>query len=130
MSYTIEVDDFFKVIRYTHKGLIERIELREVWEKLLQLQEFISGGYGLLSDYRGSVFNFKLEETGIIDEFLNSLENILRGKKQSVIVDNPHATVISMIFQNKLFDTIGFRVKVFSTEKAAISWLVNPLLLI
>ena len=129
MSYSIEVDDFLKLIRYTHTGLIERIELREVWEKLLQLQEFLSGGYGLLSDYRGSVFNFKLSETGIIDEFFNSLEGKLRGKKQSVIVDNPHATVISMVFQNKLFDTIGFRVKVFLTENAAISWLANPLLL-
>ena len=125
MNYTLTVDSELKIIRHRHSGLIERKELGEVWQQLLSMKEFTELEYNLLSDYRNAKFNFSVEDTPAISTFLNSLSHILKGKREVVIVDDPHATAIAILFENELLQTIGFEVKVFSTESAALKWLIS-----
>ncbi len=125
MSYSIEVNDEMKIIFYKHSGLIEKRELGEVWEELLGIKEFSEGGYNLHSDYRNGKLNLIDSDTEFISDFLNSVKHILKGKKESVLVADISSTAIAMLFEHDLHSSIGFDVKVFSTEKAALDFLLK-----
>ena len=125
MNYSIETDTVRRLVVYTHTGVIESTDIAEVWRIILTKPEFTESDYDLLTDYRNSSFNFSLDKIDKISDFLNSLKHILSGKKQAVITDNPHNTAISVFFENETYETIGFRVKVFSSYEAAITWLVR-----
>jgi hypothetical protein len=81
--------------------------------------------YNLLSDYKACKFEIKLSQLSGIIEFLRAIENIVKGKKQALIVDNPYSVATSILFKNKVYKEIGFNVKVFSTEPAALKWLID-----
>lgn len=121
--YNLATDKNLKIIRYTHSGLISRKELGAAWTEILQKDEFTKSGYNLLSDYRNADFDFTVDETDVIWDFLESIKHILNGKRESVITDKPFTTAISMLFEKKLYSKMGFNIKIFSTEHAALHWL-------
>jgi len=121
--YNLETDKNLKIIRYTHSGLISRKELGTAWTEILQKDEFTKSGYNLLSDYRNADFDFTVDETDVIWDFLESIKHILNGKRESVITDKPFTTAISMLFEKQLYSKMGFNIKIFSTEQAALHWL-------
>ncbi len=125
MSYSIEVNDELKIIFYKHSGLIERRDLGEVWKELLGIKEFSEGGYNLYSDYRNGKLNLIDSDMEVISDFLNSINHILKGKKESVLVADNSSTAIALLYENDLLSEIGFDVKVFSTEKAALNFLLK-----
>lgn len=126
MNYTIKVDHDLKIIRYSHSGLIERKEeIGKAWEELLSLKEFTDLNYNLLSDYRNSALNLPIEDIDLICDFLYSIKHILKGKKQSLILEDPKSTAMSLLFESEIYNKIDFKVKVFSTKEGAISWLVK-----
>ncbi len=124
MNYSIKLDHEKKYIHYSHKGIIERKEIGEVWTQLLNMEEFTLGKYNLLSDYRGAQFNFTITETDVIEHFLESIKTVLHGKRNAVIVDKPQETAIAALFEYKTCNDIHFFVKTFSTEEAAIRFLI------
>lgn len=124
MSYLIKLNHENKYVHYSHTGIIERKEIGEVWEKLLDMDEFTQNKYNLLSDYRGAKFNFDVFEIDVIEFFLESIKIVLDGKRNAVIVEKPHEAVISMMIENKINKKINFHVKIFSTEEAAIRFLL------
>ncbi len=125
MSYSINIDHRRKLILYSHDGCLDTTSIGKAWNELLQIEEFIKGKYNLLSDYRNSKFctNNKDEIEDIIN-FLDNIKHILKGKKQAIIVDNPLSTALSILFEEKATEKIGFIVKIFSTEEVAIRWLM------
>jgi len=125
MNYSIEVDHDFKIIRYRHTGSIEKEDIGKVWEELLSNYEFIHLKYNLLSDYRNSTFNLNVNDVDPICDFLFSLRDILKGKKQSLMLDDPLSTAMSLLFEGEVNKKVGFRVKVFSTEESALEWLLK-----
>ncbi len=125
MNYSIEVDHDYKIIRYRHTGSIEKEEIGKAWEDLLSKNEFTNLNYNLLSDYRNSTFNLNVEDVDLICDFLLTLKHILKDKKQSLILDDPISTAMSLIFEGEVNEKIGFKVKVFSTENAALKWLLK-----
>jgi len=126
MNYTIKIDHKLKIIRYSHSGLIERKEeIGKAWEELLSLKEFTELNYNLLSDYRNSTFNLPFEDIGLIIDFLYSIKHILNGKKQSMILDDPKSTAMSLLFEIEIYKKMNFSVKIFSTEEGALSWLIH-----
>lgn len=54
---------------------------------------------------------------------MRAIENIVNGKKQVIIADNPQSVARSFLFKDKVYYEIGFNVKVFTTEAAALKWL-------
>ncbi len=124
MSHSIKIDHEKKYIHYSHQGKISRKEIGDVWIELLKMNEFSKGKYNLLSDYRNGVFDFKIENIDTIEDFLKANQDVLKGKKNAVIVDNPNETVIAMMFENKMQIEINFNVKTFSTLNAAIKFLI------
>ncbi len=123
MKYSIHLDHTLKIIRYRHSGLIYAEEIEDAWSKFLAIPEFTHSHYNLLSDYRGGTFKMQLEDISMIIDYMKAIEPIVKGKKQALIVDDPYSVAGSMLFENKVYREVGFIVKVFSTEEAALKWL-------
>ena len=123
-SYSIFIDHELKIIRYVHSGTIkDKSEIGEVWEKLLDLKEFSELGYYLFSDYRKAVIKLPESDIEFIYEYFVKIKNILEFKKQSIVIEEPTSTALSVLFMNQIQETTNFRIKIFSTEEAAIKWL-------
>lgn len=127
MNFTLTIDHELKIIRYKHVGVItQHEEIGEVWQQLLAMEEFTKLGYNLLSDYREARFKFPPNVLHEIVAYLGQLEPILRGKKQSILITDPGSTAYSIMFESAVYQAIGFRVKVFSTEQGAIRYVTEP----
>jgi len=124
-EFTIEADHDLKIIRYRHTGKLSYEDIGEAWMELLSMREFTALKYNLLSDYSKAVFNMELSEANAIVDFLKNVGPVVRGKKQSLIVNDPYSTAGSLLFQEKVFQEVGFIVNTFSTEKAALIWLLE-----
>uniref|UniRef100_UPI0032175D8E hypothetical protein n=1 Tax=uncultured Draconibacterium sp. TaxID=1573823 RepID=UPI0032175D8E len=125
MNYTIEIDHELKIIRYKHSGIIEADEIHKAWKEFLKMEEFTILKYNLLSDYRGAKFNIKVDFLPALIEFMTSIQDIVKGKKQCIIVDDPYSTAASILFEQEVNAKVGFIVKVFTTKQAALNWLIN-----
>jgi hypothetical protein len=58
-------------------------------------------------------------------KFMRKIGAHVKGRKQALIVDSPYSVAGSIVFKNKVYKEIGFDVKVFSTEPAALKWLTE-----
>lgn len=125
MNYSIKIDQINKIIKYRHTGIIKKEDIGDVWEEFLKLEEFTKLGYNLLSDYRNSSFNISIEDVEIVSDAVISFKSFIEGKKQSLILDDGFSTALSVLFVDKVYEKTGFRVKVFSTEEAALRWLLG-----
>lgn len=125
MSYEINIDHDNKLIRYKHTGNIKAENIEEAWQQFLTMKEFTEENYNLMSDYRNSQFDIHRSQVHTIIDFMKTIEHIVRGKKQSLIVVNPYSTAASEIFAKMVFDETGFKVKVFYTTEAAFDWLCD-----
>ena len=126
-KYSIIIDQELKIIRYTHSGLILAEDIEEAWSDLLKIEEFTQLKYNLLSDYSEGVFQIHPSALPYIIEFMHSVEYIVRGKKQALMVNDPYSVAASIIFLERVGKEIGFKVQVFSTETHALGWLLsNP----
>ncbi len=123
MNYAINVDHELKIIRYKHSGVIAAEDIGQAWQEFLSLGEFTQLKYNLLSDYRNAKFDILFRKIKEIVNFMFNIKDVVKGKRQALIVDDPHATAGSMLFEVNVYKEVGFIVKVFTTEKAALQWL-------
>ena len=123
-EFTIAINHLFKIIRYKHTGSIKKEDLDAAWNELIQIKEFTQLDYNLLSDYRESKFDIPLTSIDAILEDMKPMKPFLEGKKQSFIIDDPMSMAIAMLFMKDAFNKIGFKIESFSTEKAAVAWLL------
>ena len=123
INYLIEIDHDKMVVKYSHIGVITKEDIGSAWECFLELEEFTKLGYNLLSDYRNSTFDIGIGEVDTVCESMVSFKPFIEGKKQSMILDDGYSTAISVLFADRIYGKTGFRVKIFSTENAALKWL-------
>lgn len=123
MGYQIEVDHDRKFIRYTHPGTLNFADIGLAWQELLTIKEFTHSHYNLFSDYRNAKFDMPLNAINDIISFFKDIKKILYGKRQAILVDSSIATFALLLFEEKVFANIGFLVKTFTTEKAAVNWI-------
>jgi len=122
-SHSIILNHEFKFIYYKHTGVVQRKEIGEVWCKILSMSEFLDLNYNILSDYSNAKLDFDLSDTDVINQFLVEKRDILNGRKNAVVVNNPHDTVISVVFEREMLDKINFKIRTFSTLAAAEEYL-------
>ena len=125
MNYSLELNHQEKIIYYTHKGVINKNHIGEVWEKLLQMPEFTQKQYNMLSDYRDASFLMSPSETKEITGFLMNIRDIVKGKKQAIVIIDHLSTAVSLLFQNEVNREVGFRVKIFSSAEEGKKWLLE-----
>lgn len=71
MGFTIKIDDKLKIIRYRHKGIVNKKEIGKAWQQLILIKEFTEQNYHLLSDYRNSIFKFNIDMAEALSEQRN-----------------------------------------------------------
>lgn len=125
MSYEISIDHKLKIIRYKHSGIIHAPDIELAWKEFLNIKEFTQDKYNLLSDYRDGKIDIPVTSLPDIITFMLAIEDIVKGKKQSIIVSDPYSTAASILFENEVYKKTGFLIKVFSTEEAATKWLLR-----
>ena len=123
MKYSISIDHELRIIRYAHDGIIHHEDIGEAWKEFLAMKEFTLLKYNLLSDYKNGKLEISREFLPELMNFMRSIEPIVKGKKQAIIVDEPYSVAASMLFEAEVHKEIGFKVKIFSTETAALQWL-------
>ena len=122
-NFAVDTDHELKLIRYKHSGLISANDIGEAWQYFLSLEEFTALKYNLLSDYRDGKFIIPAEFVHEIVQYMERIAFIVEGKKQALIVKDFHSVAVSMLFENEVYDKVGFKVQTFSTEKSALDWL-------
>lgn len=122
-KYTIEIDHELKIIRYKHSGEIIGADIGEAWKEFLNMREFVELKYNLLSDYRNAKFNENFAFANWVVNFMINIKDIVAGKKQALVVDDPYSTALSVLFVDEVKQKVGFIVEVFSTKEAALTWL-------
>lgn len=125
MKYSISIDHELRIIRYRHSGIIHAEDIEEAWGEFINMPDFTQNKYELLSDYRDGKFKIPLSHLSEMIKFMRKIEAHVKGRKQALIVDSPYSVAGSIIFKNKVYKEIGFDVKVFSTEAAALKWLTE-----
>lgn len=124
-EFNFSLDVSNRIIVYRHKGLLQIDEIGRAWKNLIDIKEFHSSDFNLLSDYSEAEFAFDSGSTEIAWEFLYSIRHILENKKEAVITSTPLSTAYSMMFEKESAKRLNFMVKTFSTEEAAIRWLIS-----
>lgn len=124
MNYSIKINHELKIIYYKHGGVIELKEIEKALCELLKLDEFTKNGYNILTDYSGGTFNFTIDDIEQINSNLHEFRHILKNKKSAVIVDSPNEYVITYLFCSNTNNDYN---AIFSTEEAALKYLMNPL---
>jgi len=124
MCYTIKINHENRVVINTHSGSITKKEIGDVWCKILTFREFSNNGYNLISDYRDGSFDFSINDLEVIDNFLFSIKNIIKGKRNAILVSKPHETAISVYFEVEKSIELDFKVKTFSTVEAAMEFII------
>ena len=125
MNYSISVDHELKIIRYKHAGTITADDIGQAWQECLGMKEFTQLKYNLLSDYRGGKFDMPIKKVKEVVGFMVNIKDIVKGKRQALIVDDPFSTASSMMFEADVYKEVGFIVNVFTTENAALNWLLS-----
>jgi hypothetical protein len=123
MKYSINVDHKLRLIRFRHSGLINVEDYYEAWNELLALKELTKLKYNLISDYSNGKFQIPVKYLPEIIDFMQEIKNIVREKKQALIVNEPYSVAVSMLFAEKVNVKTRFNIEVFSTETAALKWL-------
>jgi hypothetical protein len=125
MEYTFSLDHKNKIIRYKHSGKLKMEDLGKAWDDFLKIEEFTLGGYNLLSDYTEAIFDMGVEAVDEIVKILDSMGPVLHGKKQSIIVEDPYSMAGSILFEKISHNKLAFKIKIFSTEEAALKFLLS-----
>lgn len=99
MNFSITTDHQNKIIHYTHKALISKEDIGEAWQAFLGMKEFTEKKFDLLSDYSEAKFKMIVEDVSLIADFLLSLKDILKDKKQALITAEPLSTALSILFE-------------------------------
>ncbi len=124
MSFTINIDKNSKLILYKHTGFIKKEAIGEAWEEFLSMKEFTELKYNLLSDYTEATFDITTNDADFILDFLFDIKDLLKDKKQALVIADPYSTALSFIFEKQVLEKVRFKVKVFSTREAALAWLI------
>ena len=124
-KYSIEIDHKNRFILVKYLGEIKVADIGESWDELLKLVEFTAQKYNLFSDYSEAVLAGVGKDVDRICDILYHLKDILKGKKQVLLLDEPTSVALSLLFENEVNIRIGFVSKVFSTEEAAFKWITG-----
>lgn len=124
-NYCVDVDYQLKLVRCKHVGVIRMKEISAA--KIEAFQTAISHGdaYNLLIDCREVDYEFQVGYSNKLWAFLEEKKDLLKGRLEAIIINKPLACAYAMLYKDECERRkFPFRVALFSTEEAAMWWLV------
>jgi len=119
IKYSIKFDEDKKIIHYKHYGILYVYDVISAWDEIIKTNEYRYKGYNVISDYSDADFGFGIEGTKEIDDYLERIKHLTKGKKSAIIANKPQNIVIPLLYQKKSENELGFQIKAFTTHKAA-----------
>jgi len=119
------IDHTEKIIYERFKGKISQEDFINHQESILKDSEY-NPSYHTLSDIRDASYTFSEE---IKSEIFSQMRSLLKNKKSkgkcAFITHKPFEVVDTLTFSDEMKNSTPVEYKTFSTEEAALEWLVN-----
>ena len=109
----------------TATGIIGLNDIISHYEKLPEYQ-CKTRRLKVLIDVRKSQFELELPELSRTTETVRSALHHFETIDEAILVDEPTATAVTVIFQNYNSNLERYQFKIFSTREAAEDWLSEP----
>jgi hypothetical protein len=120
-QHSINVNHEKNYVELKFMGNIFGDQIAEAWEELLSNKYFAEKKYNLLTDYRFCQMHFMDAES--TNEFLKSVINIIDGKKEALVIQDPDNTARSMFLISNVSAELNYCMKIFYSHETAIQWL-------
>lgn len=120
--YKIEPNYKDSVFKITLSGAISLETVEEMTKELYSITPLET--YLLLTDVRGSTYDFHIEDFSFLVEMSKKYAKPDTKFYEAILIDSPKEVAISTLFkmENK---KENHKVKIFSTEVAALNWLMG-----
>ena len=123
-NYCIDVDYQLRLVRCTFVGPIKMREVIDARIKAFQIAISLEGHYNLLMDCRDADIDFRAGYFYKLWFFLEANKDMLQGKMEVILTNKPLACAYSILYKDECDKrNYGFKVRLFSTEEAALWWL-------
>jgi hypothetical protein len=121
-NFKYEFDHLTGILFKYYYGPITIEDISSSWEYAFKNNLIPKDVKGFVLDYRDANFNMELEEHTQISDFYKKNIEVFRNLKIAVITENPNDVVIPILVEYK---DDGYFSKLFSTTKAAITWVLD-----
>ena len=104
----------------------EVILINEIIDHYLELSKNVSLPRNLrvLLDCRGARLNVDTDEIGLTHDAVKEALNKYEYIREAILIDKPYETVLANLFKHYNEDFENYTFNIFSTEEAALRWLV------
>ena len=120
--YKYEFNEELNILYKYYYGPITLEDIFSSWEHAFNNNIIPSDIKGFILDFRKSTFDFKVERFIDISNFYKKHIDIFKGTRLALISVDPKDLVIPILFKTK---DKGYLSEPFSTEKAAIDWILK-----
>jgi hypothetical protein len=121
-KFQYKPDSSTGILYKTYFGKTSVEDITSSWEYALQNNLIPKNVKGFILDYRQASFNFKIQEHVGIANFYKSHLGVFGGLKIAIITNTPQNVIIPIMVMAK---DEGYSSASFSTEKAALEWILN-----
>ncbi len=106
-------------------GIVTINEIAEYYENIYQ-DDSLPENLRNIIDSRENAFNIKATEPfSHFKSIVKKLVSRYKSIKEAIIVDNPSATVIAMLYEKHTAGIKSYEFNVFSTKEGALNWLMK-----
>jgi hypothetical protein len=124
LPYEFHFDPETKIFYKKHFGVITKEEIFKSWDHAIENDLIPKDTAGFIVDFMDAQLNLKLLDVKHIPIYFNLHSDIFGNKKMAILVKSPEEIVVPVLIeraQKKYF------LKPFSTETAAIKWILSEL---
>ena len=121
-SYEFHFDPKTKIFYKRHFGNISKEEIFSSWDHAIESDLIPKDTVGFIVDFRKAHYAIKVSDVKSLPSYFNSHTEIFGGKKMAVIVTSPQEIVIPVLIQQI---QKKYQLQPFSTEEAAIKWIMS-----
>lgn len=122
-SYIHWVSVSESVIYRKFSGPVTLDEMYDSWMHILNMEEFTSMDFDLITDYTEAEILTHPRELNVVEEFYRKHLSLMKGSRHGVVTGKPKATALSQLFAENGDVTKEIGYKIFTTLDAAVKWL-------
>ncbi len=121
-NYTFYFDPDTRIMYKYYYGEISFDDIESSWDEAINKNIIPGETSGFILDYQKASVNIPVKLYNQIPEYYKQHLDIFGGKRIAVLTTNPKDIVIPILVET---ESQGFESKPFSTEEAAIKWILK-----
>lgn len=124
INYRIKYNTDYKIFYKIYYGPITIKDIYSTWDEIINENFIPLNTTRFILDYSCANFNFPVSDHHLIPEYYKDNIDTFINSKIAVLTQNPKDIVIPILVMEK---DKGYTSKPFSTEEAALNWLVSKI---